>query len=188
MSSAMTAPAKKKNNGFTVIELLLAFTLLAAILSLVSGFFFTVIRNHKAIEGSFSKFRAERNFIITFKNDLGCLYPGASGGFTGTRDGLTFYSYRKGRGIVMSTSRFDALRKEIIRDTRGIRHKTPVTGTVLSGVAAAEFMYFDSETSAWTTEWNSPVFPGGIRMAIGGKDDGRDLPPLYFYIERGRVI
>ena len=198
---------KRAAQGFTLLELLIALAVTAAVVALMFAGFGTIgrseERNQRVME------RSERMLVVS--QWLGRKFDGLRQ--LSRRDGVVFVSFFSGNAagaiwVAPLPERGDAGGLHVFRATP-LRHDdgsvdlsieaVPYDGalmaldwggalreTLLSDVRTLQWFYQDGRTGEWVQQWDTSKagYPARVRLEIG---DERGLwPPLVFPLARAR--
>ncbi len=192
----MSAPAcEYRERGFTLVELIIGLTLLGLIVTLLFGGLRLVGRGTEAAGEASERINRMRIVHTLLQRELESIYPyrwkrtaERQLAFRGEADSLRYVSGappRSGRGGL------EMVELALIRDEQGLRlvmrRQRPVAGQrefdgleeadsveLLTGLEAAAFQYFGSETPAgrpsWHDKWEDVQrLPKRVRLSLRGK-------------------
>jgi len=166
--------------GFTLIEILVAMTILSIVMSILYGTFSTSSANAKVVEERSDELSSLSGAIDILSQEIRGVYPqseGSSEGFLWKKEEITFTAVTPfvkddEPGIQRISYIFDE--GKLLRKTfkAGVEAEAKGESLLLDGLKDPSFSFYDGKE--WVKEWPSAKdIPFGIKVAFSYK--GRDV-------------
>lgn len=173
--------------GFTLIEILVAMTILATVMSILYSAFSASSANAKIVEEKADGLSSLAGALDTFSHEIrGGYFPseGFSEGFAGKKEAVAFTAVtpfiKEGEPRVQRVS-YLFENDKLVRKTMRPGRETEVKGEfmLLEGIKEPSFSFFDGKD--WVDEWpREKRLPAGVRIVFTYKGRAvEDIIPVW---------
>lgn len=170
-------PSPIANDGFTLIEILVAMTILSIVMSILYGTFSTSSANAKVVEERADELSSLTGALDILRQEVREAYPpieGSIGGFSGKNEEVTFTAMTplvKDDEPRIQRVSYAFSEGRLLRKTFKTQNETEVKTEflLLAGVKDPSFSFYDGRE--WLKEWPSGNnLPPGVKVAFSYKD------------------